>query len=67
MSCDASSDGLLVAAGTALQGNDASILYWYESHICIEDEGIQSEPGTFDIPWHLSVDTMKRIQTILHP
>lgn len=28
LSCDASSDGLLVAAGTDLQGDDASIMYW---------------------------------------
>ncbi|KAI5124881.1 hypothetical protein M0805_007311 [Coniferiporia weirii] len=28
ISCDASPDGLTVAAGTVLQGEDASILYW---------------------------------------
>lgn len=28
LSCDASSDGLTVAAGTDLKGEDASILYW---------------------------------------
>lgn len=28
LSCDASSDGLMVAAGTVLQGQDASIVYW---------------------------------------
>ena len=28
LSCDASSDGLTVAAGSALQGEDASIVYW---------------------------------------
>ncbi|KAI0824673.1 WD40 repeat-like protein [Trametes gibbosa] len=28
LSCDVSSDGLTIAAGTELQGDDASILYW---------------------------------------
>ena len=29
LSCDASMDGLLIAAGSELKGEDALILYWY--------------------------------------
>ncbi|THH33633.1 hypothetical protein EUX98_g496 [Antrodiella citrinella] len=32
LSCDVSTDGLTVAAGTDLQGDDASILYWDPRH-----------------------------------
>ena len=28
LSCDVSADGLTIAAGTELHGEDASILYW---------------------------------------
>lgn len=28
LSCDVSANGMLVAAGTELRGEDASILYW---------------------------------------
>lgn len=37
LSCDVSADGLTIAAGTELQGDDASILYWYESEV-LSDE-----------------------------
>lgn len=30
LSCDVSPDGLTAAAGSVLQGNDATILYWYK-------------------------------------
>jgi len=33
--CDVSPDGLTVAAGTELLGDDALILYWYASSIFI--------------------------------
>ncbi len=28
LSCDVSADGMIIAAGTELHGEDASILYW---------------------------------------
>ena len=35
LSCDVSADGLTIAAGTELQGEDASILYWWDRLIVI--------------------------------
>lgn len=65
LSCDISSDGLTVAAGTDLQGEDASILYWdprspaapLRTHSSTHSDDITtvrfSKPGQGHLPHHV--------------
>ena len=69
LSCDVSLDGLTVAAGTELQGEDAMIVYWFVTHILFDILNatkmclIVIIAGTHDILPHRSENTHPPTQT----
>lgn len=68
LSCDVSLDGLTVAAGTELRGEDALIVYWFVTHILFDILNAMTVfdckiSGTHDILPHRSENTPIPTQT----